>query len=184
MTGEDADELADDGALQRWLAEVRVDDAARERSRTAELQARAAEGATLAGVLVDFAGRGESVGLVMRSGQQHRGAVRLVGPDAVVMQLETRQWLVARFGSIASLRALNSPPVTGETEPSTTSRYTRLAVAVAEPGMWVVASSGPTNLGGVLVSAGSDVLVLRLDNGDQAYVALAATDAVTTRPSL
>lgn len=183
MTGDATNEVADDGALQRWLAEMRVDDAARERSRTAELQTRAAEGASLAGVLVDFAGRGESVGLVMRSGLQHRGAVRLVGPDAVVMLLETRQWLVARFGAIASLRALQSPPVTGETEPSTASRYARLAVAVAEPGTWVVASSGPTTLGGVLVSVGSDVMVLRLDNGDQAYVALASTDTVTTRPS-
>lgn len=184
MSADGTDEMADDSALQRWLAEVRVDDAARERSRTAELHARAAEDATLAGVLVDLAGRGESVGLVMRSGQQHRGAVRLVGPDAVVMHLETRQWLVARFDSIASLRVLSSPPVTGEAEPSTTSRYVRLAVAVAEPGAWVVATSGPTNLGGTLVSAGTDVLLLRLDNGDHAYVALAATESVTTRPSV
>jgi hypothetical protein len=177
-----ADEV-DDAALRRWLAELRVDDAARERSRTAELEARAAEEATLAGVLVELAERGESIGLTMRSGAQHRGVVRLVGPDAVVMLLETRQWLVARVASIASLRALNSPPVTGATEPSTASRYPRLAAAVAEPGTWVVASSGPTNVGGTLVSAGSDVMLVRLESGDHAYVALAATDTIATRPS-
>ncbi len=175
--------VADDAALDRWLAEARVDDAARSRAETAEQREREAAEATLTGVLVDLAGRGESVGLMMRSGRQHRGSIRLVGPDSVVLHLETRQWLAARLSAIAALRTIASSPVPGGTDPSTTSRFVRLALAVAQPGDWVLVASGATTFGGALQSAGGDVAVLRLDNGDTAYVGLASADEVTTRPS-
>lgn len=174
---------ADDAALSRWLAEAQVDEAARSRAETAEQRERETEDATLAGVLMDLAGRGESVGLMMRSGRQHRGSIRLVGPDAVVLHLETRQWLAARLSAIAALRTITSQPVPGATDPSTTSRFVRLALAVAQPGDWVLVASGTSTLGGALQSAGGDVAVLRLDNGDTAYVGLATADEVTTRPS-
>ena len=172
-----------DAAFDQWLAEVRVDDAARGGAVAAEERARSEEEATLAGVLVGLAGRGEAVGLVMRSGRQHRGSVRMVGPDAVVLFLETRQWLVARLTAVAVLRTISSPPVAGATDPSTTSRFSRLALAVAQLGDWVIVAAGATTTGGELVSAGHDVAVLRLDNRDLAYVGLCTADEVTTRPS-
>jgi hypothetical protein len=173
----------DDDATSRWLAEVRVEEAARTRLAVAEIQARRAEESTLAGALVELAERGEVIGLTMRSGRQHRGHVRLVGPDALVMALETRQWLVARLGAVASLRSVQAPPVPGEAEPSTSSRFVRLAAALVEPGDWVLVASGTATLGGSLVSVGTDVISLRLDNGDQAYVALDSADEVSMRPS-
>ena len=172
----------DDPSLARWLAEVRVDEAARSRSAAADLRSRRGEGATLSGVLTELAVRGELVGLVMRSGRQHRGHVRLVGPDAVVLALETRQWLVARIDAIAATRTVQGPAVAGESEPSTPSRFVRLAAALAEPGDWVLAASGTATLGGSLVQVGADVMVLRLDNGDAAYVGLASTDEISLRP--
>lgn len=173
-----------DGAVERWLAEVRVDAAARERAAVAGLRALAAEEATLAGVLVDLATRGEAVSLVMRSGKQHRGHVRLVAPDAVVVALETRQWLVARLAAVAALRTVQSPPVPGEAEPSTLTRFVRIASALAAPGDWVVITSGASTFGGTMESAGEDVVVLRLDNGDRAYVALADADELSLSPAL
>ncbi|MCU0310264.1 MAG: hypothetical protein MUE36_04890 [Acidimicrobiales bacterium] len=181
----DPDDVAppDDANLDRWLAEVRVDDAARSRAEVAEQRSRAAEEATLPGVLTDLAGRGEPVGLMMRSGVQHRGWVRLVGPDAAVLRLETRQWLAVRLAAISALRTVSSSPVPGEADPSTSSRFERLVLAAAQPGDWVVVTSGSTTFGGSLVSASAGVAVVRLDNSDIAYVNLGATDEVTTRPS-
>jgi len=172
----------DDPAVARWLAEVRVDEAARSRAATADLRVRRAEDATLMGVLTELAERGELVGLVMRSGRQHRGHVRLVGPDAVVLALETRQWLVARLEAIAATRTVQGPAVAGEADPSTPSRFVRLTAALAEPGDWVLLASGTATFGGALQQVGADVMVLRLDNGDAAYVGLAATDEISLRP--
>jgi hypothetical protein len=176
------DEITDDPALARWLAEVRVDDAARQRAETADLRARRAEEATLAGVLAELAGRGDLVGLVMRSGRQHRGHIRLIGPDAVVVALETRQWLVARLGAVAATRTVQGPLVPGESQPSTPSRFARLVGALAEPGEWLLVASGSATFGGALISTGDDVVALRLDNGDVAYVGLDSVDEVSHRP--
>jgi len=170
-----------DGAAERWLAEVRVADAARERSRVAQRRALDAGEATLGGVLADLAGRGEAVQLWMRSGRRHRGWLRLLGPDAAVLDTDTEQWVVVRLAAIASVRTVRSPAVPGQSEPSTTSTFATLAGALAVPGEWVLVGAGPENLGGRLEVAGTDVLRIRLDHGDVAYVPLASVDEITLR---
>jgi hypothetical protein len=172
-----------DPAAERWLAEVRVEDAARERSRVAQRQALDAAEATLAGVLGDLAARGEVVQLWMHSGRRHRGWLRLIGPDACVMDTETRQWAVVRLAAIASVRTVRSAPVPGQSEASTASSFASLAGALAVPGEWVLVGAGPESIGGVLEVAGTDVLRLRLENGDVAYVPLASVDEVTLTPT-
>ena len=57
-----------------------------------------------------------------------------------------------------------------------------LAGALADPGEWVLVASGSTTFGGALQQVGADVMVLRLDNGDVAYVGLDAADEITRRP--
>jgi hypothetical protein len=172
-----------DAAAERWLAEVRVEDAARERALVAQRRALDAEEATLAGVLGDLAERGEIVQLWMHSGRRHRGWLRLIGPDAAVIDTETRQWAVVRLGAIASVRTVRSSAVPGQSQPSTTSSFATLAGALAVPGEWVLVGAGPENVGGVLEVAGTDVLRLRLENGDVAYVPLASVDEVTLTPT-
>jgi hypothetical protein len=179
----DGDLATADAAAERWLAEVRVEDAARERARVSQRRALDAEDATLAGVLGDLAGRGEAMQLWMHSGRRHRGWLRLVGPDAAVIDTETRQWAVVRLTAIASVRTVRSPAVPGQSEPSTTSTFATLAGALAVPGEWVLVGAGPENIGGVLEVAGTDVLRLRLENGDVAYVPLASVDEVTLTPT-
>jgi hypothetical protein len=175
--------LLPDRAAERWLAEVRVEDAARERRRVSSLRTTEAEAATLAGVLADLAARGEAVQLWMGSGRRHRGHVRLVGPDACVLDLDTRQWAVVHLPAVASVRTVRAPAVPGQSEPSTTSRFATLAGALAVPGEWVLVGAGTETLGGRLEVAGADVLTLRLDNGDVAYVPLAGIDEVTLTPT-
>lgn len=167
--------------MERWLAEVRVDEAARGRASVADRRRRRAEDATLAGVLVDLAVRGDAVTVVLRSGRLHRGRVRLVGPDAVVMALDTHQWLVVRLAAVAAVRTVQAEPVPGDAEPSTASRFARLAGVLAEPGDRVHVASGTVTQSGSVDAVGAETLTLRLDNDDVAYVSLAAADEVSVR---
>ena len=110
-------------ALENWLAEVRTDEAARARARVGALKAHAAEDATIVGVLADLLEREATVLLTTTHGRRHRGEVLIVGPDAVVLRLAEREWLVTRLVTVASVRMVGGDPVNGESPPSTTSRF-------------------------------------------------------------
>jgi len=171
----------DDRAVERWLAEVRVEEAARERSRLADLRALDAGEGSLAGVLVDLAERGDVVVVALRSGRRLRGRVRLVGPDAVVLALDTGPWSALRLRAVASVRAVGSGAVLGQGGPSATASFERLVTAVAEPGDHVVVSAGHDAVAGCLEVAGDGLVVLRLDNGERAYTSLRDADEVLLR---
>ena len=64
--------------LERWAAEARVDDAARQRTRERWLLQQAEEGGRMAGVLCDLGERGTAVAVRTRAGRQHRGRVGAV----------------------------------------------------------------------------------------------------------
>lgn len=82
LLGPDGDPAAQ---LERWAAEARVDEAARQRTRERWLRQQAEEGGTLAGVLCDLAERGTPVAVRTRAGHQHRGRVQAVGEDFVAV---------------------------------------------------------------------------------------------------
>jgi hypothetical protein len=169
---------ADDRSVERWLAEVRVEEAARERSRLADLRALDAGEGTLAGVLVDLAERGDVVVVALRTGRRHRGRVRLVGPDAAMLALDTGQWSVLRLRAIASVRTVTAGLVLGQGAPSSTSSFERLVTAVVEPGDLVVVAVGQDAVSGRVDAAGDDLVVLHLANGERAYASLRAADEV------
>jgi len=168
--------LPGDPALDRWLSELRTDEAARARSRVASLRAHAAEDATVVGVLADLHERGATVVVSTTHGRRHRGEVLVVGPDAVVLRVAEGEWLVARLATVASVRSVGGDVVTGESPPTTTSRFSRLLGAAAEPGEWLRVLVGGEVLAGTVVSFSADVAVLHLENGDLSYVNLEAVE--------
>jgi hypothetical protein len=171
--------LPDDPALERWVAELRTEDAARSRARVGAMRALAAEEATLSGVLVDLLERDAPVLLTLTNGRRHRGQVLVVGPDAVVLRVDRREWLVTRLAAVASVRPVGGDPVHGEGMPTTPAGFGRILAAAARPGEWMRVSVGGEAVGGDVVAVSEEVAVLRLDNGDVTYVNLAAVDEVS-----
>ena len=167
---------APDPSLDAWVAEVRSDMAARDRARLGALRAHAAEDATLVGVLADLRERAATVVLHTTHGRNHRGEVLLVGPDALVLKVGARDWLVTRLAAVASVRLVGGDPVTGEGAASSTSRFGRMLAAAAQPGEWLRMAVGGDVFGGAVMTISAEVAVLRLDGGDIAYVNLDAVE--------
>jgi len=74
-------------ALQRWVADGQVDEAARARSRRRWLEKVATEEATLGGVLLDLAERGRPVIVRTLAGQRVTGPIIAVGADSAFATL-------------------------------------------------------------------------------------------------
>ncbi len=74
------------------------------------------------------------------------------------------------------MRSVGGDVVTGESPPTTTSRFSRLLGAAAEPGEWLRVLVGGEVLAGTVVSFSAEVAVLRLENGDLSYVNLEAVE--------
>jgi hypothetical protein len=166
----------DDVALDRWITELRTEDAARSRSRVGAMKAHAAEDATVVGVLADLREREAQVLLTTTSGRRHRGQVLIVGPDALVLRTGSHEWLVTRIAAVASVRMVGGDPVNGEGSATTTSRFGRILGAAAQPGEWMRIAVGGEAFGGTVVATSAEVAVLRLDNGDLSYVNLDAVE--------
>jgi hypothetical protein len=167
-----------DPALERWLSELRTEEAARSRARVGALRAHAAEDATVVGVLADLHERGVQVLVTTTGGRRHRGEVLLVGPDAVVLRVGSQEWLITPLTSVASVRMVGGDPVHGEGSVTTTSRLGRIVAAAAPPGEWMRVSVGGEAFGGTVVAVSAEVAVMRLDNGDVTYVNLAAVEEI------
>jgi len=161
-----------DDALGAWVAELRTDEAARSRSAVGAMKATATEDATVVGVLSDLREREAQVLLTTTAGRRHRGEVLIVGPDALVLRVGVREWLVTRIASVASVRLVGGDPVNGEGSPSSTASFGRILGAAAEPGEWIRISVGGEAFGGTVVAISAEVAVIRLDNGDLTYVNL------------
>jgi hypothetical protein len=72
-------------ALQRWVADGRVDEAARARSRRRWLENAATEEATLGGVLLDLAERRRPVTVRTLVGHRITGPIIAVGADFIAV---------------------------------------------------------------------------------------------------
>jgi hypothetical protein len=164
--------------LDRWVAEARVDDAARRRARERWLRQQAEEEASLAGVLADLAERGTPVTLHGVGGRRHRGTVRAVGEDFVVVSTATRDAVVA-LGSVTSVRTRpGEAPAVGDRSVSTPLRLAEVLAGLAaeREAADLVTRDGGDSVTGVVRSVGRDVVVVQLATGSPAvaYVPIAA----------
>jgi hypothetical protein len=171
-------------ALERWLAEVRTDQAARSRARLGALRAHAAEDATVIGVLADLGERRSPVLVTTTHGRRHRVEVRAVGPDAVVLAAGRDEWLVTRLACIAAVRLIGGDPVHGEGSVSTTASFGRILAGAAEPGDRLRLALGGEVLAGEVLSISAEVAVLRLESNDLTYVNLATVEEAVVRSAL
>jgi hypothetical protein len=180
------DLTADDplAALQRWVADGQVDEAARARSRRRWLENAATEEATLGGVLLDLAERRRPVIVRTLAGHRVAGSIIAVGADFVGVA-------DARLGDtlMPTTRIATVQPAPGEDLPAGDRRHdvvlafgdalTELAAERPE----VMVGVGDETLRGELRTASSEVvtLVIADERREPISIALTAIDHVVVR---
>lgn len=172
-------------SLERWAADARVDEAARQRSRQRWLRVQAEEEASLVGALVDLAERGRPVALDVGS-HRLRGRVVGIGGDFLALRSDRGQDVLVRTAAVEVVRAdPGERAVVGD-------RAALLAVsldavvgplAAERPDVLVRTRSG-TVVRGELRSAGTDVLRLRTEGAPPTpvWVPLDAVDVLVIEP--
>jgi hypothetical protein len=180
--------------LERWAAEARVDEAARQRTRERWLLQQAEEGGRFTGVLCDLAERGTAVAVRTRAGRQHRGRVLAVGDDFVAVDTgssgaaDGTDGSGAAFVALAAVSSVRVMP--GSATAPTGDRAVRTGLRLAEvlaglaaerERVRIVALDGGDAIAGSLRSVGLDVAVVRLDGRDPAtaYVPIPAITELT-----
>jgi hypothetical protein len=170
--------------LDRWVADARVDEAARARSRERWLRSVAEQEATIAGVLIDLAERGAGVALSTTAGRRHRGAIGALGADFVALRPASGPEVLVAMGSVSVLRTLPAEdPAAGDRAVSTELTLAEVLgeLAAERCRVLLVTRAGSDSVSGELRSVGQDVVVLRADADlpATAYVPLGAIAEVT-----
>lgn len=170
-------------ALDRWAAEMRVDDAARARSRERWLRQQAAEAASFAGVLFDLAERRRAVVLSTSDGERIRGHVEAIGVDFIAITNDQRRAVLVRIDAVAAVRARAGGAALASDRTVSVDLDLHQALdrlAADRPRLAVTTGDGDV-IAGELRAVGRDLLTLRLDGdaADHLYVRLDAVRAVT-----
>ncbi len=171
-------------ALQRWVADGQVDEAARARSRRRWLEKAAIEEATLGGVLLDLAERGRPVTVRTLVGHRITGPIIAVGADFIAVA-------DARLGDtlMPTTRIATVQPAPGDDLPAGDRRHdvvlafggALMKLAAERPEVMV--GVGGETLRGELRTASTEVvtLVIADERREPISIALAAIDHVVVR---
>lgn len=175
---------ADDplSGLANWLAEGRVDAAASERARQRWLERQAAEGASLAGVLLDLAEQSRRVAVRTAGGTTVTGRIAGLAADFVAIRDHRRGDALIPFRSVATVRgAPGEPAPTGDRSGMLALVLGEALLELAADRPTVMVSAGDADLRGELISAGLDVVAIALSPSrrDVVHVALEAIDHLT-----
>jgi hypothetical protein len=153
--------------FERWLAALRIDEAARARVRRRWLRHAAEEDATLAGVLLDLAERQAPVSLVTSGGRRHHGPVVVVGEDFAGLRTGIDRHVLVRLDHVVSVRPIDedAAPI-GDRDVASSLRLLDVLIGLAGDRLdaWLLLSSGD-QVAGSLRSVGRDVVVVRADGG-------------------
>lgn len=182
--------------LERWAADARAREAAGARVRERWLRAQAEEGASLAGLLLALAERGEAV-LVSATAGRHRGVVTGVGVDFVALEAAAGTVTLVSLGALATVRLLSdrgpgrgqagrraSSPATGDTQGQDRRalgvRLVDVLGQAAGQRPRISVQAGATAVVGDLRAVGDDVITVRTDGAPGlVYVSLASVSEVS-----
>jgi hypothetical protein len=165
--------------LDRWVAELRSNDAAAARMRERWLLTQAQESSTFLGVLMDLGEQGATVMIDGRGGRRHRGTIDAVANDFCGLRTQSGRDILLTYSGIASVRPeRRSTAPTGDRDIKLPATLDEALAKLVEdrPRVLVVTLANAEGVAGELQSVGRDVLTLRLD-GDPpvpAYVAISA----------
>jgi len=168
-----------DADLARLVADTRVEDAARARVRERNLRAAAVTDATLVGIVLDLAERGDPVTIRTTSGRTLSGRITLVAHDAVALETGPSGTTFVRFAGITSVRRHDggrAPEPSGDRTPRQAATLAALLADLAplHPRVALAVTGEPAVVSGEMRAAGVDVVTVRLA-GDPAVTAYFAT---------
>ncbi|MGH9213891.1 MAG: hypothetical protein ACRD2C_24950 [Acidimicrobiales bacterium] len=159
--------------LDRWVADARVEDAARRRSSERWLRQQAEEEGTFSGVLLDLAERGAFVSVHVGTGvgRVHRGMITLVGQDFVRIEVPGAGAVLIASRVISSVRAdRDETVVTGDRTAASRLTLAEMIIGLAadrERALFLPLD-GRAPVCGSVRSVGHDLVVVRLDAGGAA----------------
>jgi len=175
--------------LERWAADARAREAADSRVRERWLRAQAEEDASLAGVLLAFAERRETVVVTTAAGRRHRGVVTGVGVDFVAIEMPGGATTLVALAALADARVPEAglPPRARATTTGDRAGRGALGVRLAEvlaqaagQRPRIMVQSGAVSVIGDLRAVDLDVLTVRTDGVTGAvYVGLASVSEVS-----
>lgn len=164
--------------LVELLDEGRAGERTASRSRERSLRRAAAEGATLAGLLVDLAERGSTVVIHTDAGRRHQGVLSAVGGDYCVVRSDRGSDVHVRLEAIATVRPHQGErhcvPAGDRTSVVDLLLIEVLGRVVDERPRVVLVTRGGEQVAGELRSAGADVVTLALDGGRDQLCCVAA----------
>lgn len=169
------------------LDDARLADALAERSRDRSLRQRATDTASLAGTLRDLAERATPVVVATVGGRRHRGQVRGVAADHVVLDTPAGRVHLRRevLATIRPQHGAAAPPAQGERDAVDDLLLGEvLARIVGERPTVVLGFDGATeSVRGRLDAVGEDVATVRVDGGGElVYVPIpSVTEVIVER---
>lgn len=182
-------EPLDDAALRRLLDAVVRREAVIDRSRSRWLRQSAEEEATLAAIVAGLMESAADVLVTTRTGFACRGRIAALGPDVVVVTSVSPVLpvVVMRADAITSVRSTSRGPraAAGPHGNVRDLMFAEVLAGLAADRCDVVVhvDGEDGGLGGQLLSAGTNVMTVRLPGPDATYVhvAMTACDAVACR---
>lgn len=175
--------------LERWAADARAREAADARVRERWLRAQAEEEASLAGVLLALAERGETVVVTTVAGRRHRGVVTGVGLDFAALQAPAGVTTLVTLAGLGDTRVVEegtrvrAAPSAAASDGAGGALGVRLADVLAQAAGQrprVAVQAGAASVVGDLRSVGTDVVSIRADGeAGLVYVALASVSEVS-----
>lgn len=166
---------------ERWLAELRAGSDANARRRQRWIEDQGAEASTMRGLLHDLAEAEATVAIDTASSGHHRGLVRGVGVDVVVVAPADRAGLLLlAIGDLIAVRTdrtVGAPTDRGPTFDATLQEL--LVDQLAERNELTLITSNGDRFRGVIRSVGQDLLALRRSVDEPpVHIATAAVTAV------
>lgn len=168
----------DDAQLQRLLDGAMAAEGAAGRRRRRLLAQIMADDAGLAGLLVDLCETGADVVMRTITGRLHRGRLRLVGVDFVMLDGPVEAWV--RLAAITSVTPTRPPSGPGSDRTGADVLFVEALARLAEDRPRVTVVSPGDVIGGVLIEVGVDVLTVQpAEAGARVYVsAVTATEVL------
>jgi len=175
-----------DAEFFRLVGDERTADAARARTRERNLRTSTLTDATLAGLFLDIAERGDTVALRTTFGRALRGHLSLVADDGIVLDgaLGTSY---LRFDGVATVRILAGRSVLEPSAERTPRRGAAIAALIAaaavdRPRVAIAVTGEQGLLTGELRAVGSDVVTVAVQDG-AVYVATRHVSELTVLAS-
>lgn len=150
--------VTEDDPWVELLDSARAGEAGASRARQRWLEAAAAEGATLAGVLLDLVGRDEPVTLGIEGGATAAAAVVGVGADVVVLDRRTGPLSLVPLDRITTVHTAGRPPLGDRPAPEGPHLVDLLARAGEREEVVVLTLRDRQVVTGVVDAVGADVV--------------------------